>query len=55
MATPAEKAQRTIVEQAYSIPVFELTQVLGVGPNAHDVGFEASSRLQLFDAWVSGS
>ncbi|GAB3390133.1 peptide/nickel transport system substrate-binding protein [Amycolatopsis echigonensis] len=51
----AEQAQRTIVEQAYAIPVFELTQVLGVGPNAHDVGFEASSRLQLFDAWVSGS
>ncbi|PFG57360.1 peptide/nickel transport system substrate-binding protein [Amycolatopsis sulphurea] len=51
----AEQAQRTIVEQAYAIPVFELTQVLAVGPKAHDVGFEASSRLQLFDAWVSGS
>ncbi|WP_245633531.1 ABC transporter substrate-binding protein [Amycolatopsis jejuensis] len=51
----AEAAQRTIVEQAYAIPVFELTQVLGVGPKAHDVNFEASSRLQLFDTWVSGS
>ncbi|MBB4683696.1 peptide/nickel transport system substrate-binding protein [Amycolatopsis jiangsuensis] len=51
----AEQAQRTIVENAYAIPVFELTQVLALAPNAHDVGFEASSRLQLFDAWVSGS
>ncbi|MCG8915020.1 ABC transporter substrate-binding protein [Actinokineospora sp. PR83] len=51
----AERAQRLIVEQAYVIPVFELTQVLGVGPTAHGIEFEASSRLRLFDAWVSGS
>jgi len=51
----AEQAQRLIVEQAYAIPVFELTQVIAVGPDAHAVGFEASSRLQLFDTWVSGS
>ncbi|HEY3712531.1 MAG TPA: ABC transporter substrate-binding protein [Amycolatopsis sp.] len=51
----AEQAQRLIVEQAYAIPVFELTQVLALGPNAHGVGFEASSRLQLFDAWVSAA
>lgn len=51
----AEQAQRLIVENAYSIPVFELTQVVALGPDAHAVGFEASSRLQLFDAWVSGS
>jgi peptide/nickel transport system substrate-binding protein len=51
----AEQAQRLIVEQAYAIPVFELTQVLALGPNAHGVGFEASSRLQLFDTWVSAS
>ncbi|WP_018683695.1 ABC transporter substrate-binding protein [Actinokineospora enzanensis] len=49
----AEEAQRIIVEQAYSIPVFELTQVWGIGPKAHGVAFEASSRLRLFDAWVS--
>ncbi|MEU8417878.1 ABC transporter substrate-binding protein [Amycolatopsis japonica] len=51
----AEEAQRAIIEHGYSAPVFELTQVLAHGPNAHGVGFEASSRLQLFDAWVSGS
>ncbi|WP_051386435.1 ABC transporter substrate-binding protein [Actinokineospora inagensis] len=47
-------AQRIILDQAYSIPVFELTQVWGLGPKAHDVDFEGSSRMRLFDAWVSG-
>ncbi|UQS21525.1 ABC transporter substrate-binding protein [Amycolatopsis thermalba] len=51
----AEEAQRLIVDHAYSIPVFELTQVVALGPDAHAVNFEASSRLQLFDTWVSGS
>jgi peptide/nickel transport system substrate-binding protein len=51
----AEQAQRLIVEHAYAIPVFELTQVVASGPDAHAIGFEASSRLQLFDTWVSGS
>lgn len=51
----AEQAQRLIVEHAYAIGVFELTQVVAGGPDAHAIGFEASSRLQLFDTWVSGS
>ena len=54
-----EESRKTLtqagVEVIDSNPVFELTQVLALGPNAHAVGFEASSRLQLFDAWVSGS
>jgi len=50
-----EEAQRLIVEHAYAIPVFELTQVLALGPNTHAVDFEASSRLRLFDTWISGS
>jgi peptide/nickel transport system substrate-binding protein len=49
----AEQAQRQIVDNAYSIPLFELTQVLASGSKAHAVNFEASSRLQLFDTWVS--
>ncbi|MCU1679780.1 MAG: transporter substrate-binding protein [Amycolatopsis sp.] len=51
----AEQAQRLIIDHAYAIPVFELTQVLALGPTTHAVNFEASSRLQLFDTWVSGS
>ncbi|SER08570.1 ABC transporter substrate-binding protein [Actinokineospora terrae] len=49
-----EEAQRVIVEQAYAVPVFELTQVWGLGPKTHDVAFEASSRMRLFDAWLAG-
>ncbi|WP_245931720.1 ABC transporter substrate-binding protein [Actinokineospora auranticolor] len=49
----AAEAQRIIVEQGYSIPVFELTQVWGLGPKAHALEFEASSRLRLYDAWVA--
>ncbi|GHF39992.1 peptide/nickel transport system substrate-binding protein [Amycolatopsis bartoniae] len=51
----AEQAQKLIVEHAYAIPVFELTQVVAFGQDTHAIGFEASSRLQLFDTWVSGS
>ena len=49
----ADQVQQLIVEHAYSIPVFELTQVVALSSKAHGVDFEASSRLQLFDAWLS--
>jgi peptide/nickel transport system substrate-binding protein len=50
---PADEAQKLIIEHAYAIPVFELTQVVALSSKAHAVDFEASSRLQLFDAWLS--
>ncbi|WP_410606647.1 ABC transporter substrate-binding protein [Amycolatopsis sp. lyj-109] len=49
----ADEAQKLIVDHAYAIPVFELTQVVALSSKAHAVDFEASSRLQLFDAWLS--
>ena len=49
----AEQAQQLIVDHAYAVPVFELTQVVALSSKAHGVDFEASSRLQLFDAWLS--
>ncbi|MET8853070.1 ABC transporter substrate-binding protein [Amycolatopsis sp. NPDC004625] len=49
----ADGAQKLIVEHAYAVPVFELTQVVALSSKAHAVDFEASSRLQLFDAWLS--
>ncbi|MEU3270356.1 ABC transporter substrate-binding protein [Saccharomonospora sp. NPDC006951] len=54
-APAAAEAQRLIVEHAYAIPVFELSQVIALGPTAHDIAFEASSRLRLSGAWVSPS
>ncbi|NYI72141.1 peptide/nickel transport system substrate-binding protein [Naumannella cuiyingiana] len=48
----AENAQRIIIEQAYTAPVFELTTVLGLSKQARDVRFDSYSRLQLHAARV---
>lgn len=45
------QAQRLIVENAYVVPVVELTTALGVAKRVHDLDFEASSRIQLHDTW----
>jgi peptide/nickel transport system substrate-binding protein len=47
------QAQRIVVDRAYVIPLFELSQVHALGPKVHGLGFEASSRLQFHDTWVS--
>jgi peptide/nickel transport system substrate-binding protein len=52
-ATDAGTAQWLIVENGYAIPVFELTTILGLAKSVHGLAFEASSRLQFFDAWKS--
>jgi peptide/nickel transport system substrate-binding protein len=46
------QAQRQIVEHAYTIPVVELQTELGVAKKVHGVLFDASSRIQLHDAWI---
>ncbi|QJY49891.1 ABC transporter substrate-binding protein [Pseudonocardia broussonetiae] len=45
------RAQQLISENAYSVPVAELTTVLATGPDVHGVRFDASSRIALFDTW----
>jgi len=52
-AKDAAGAQKLIVDNAYSIPVFELTTILGLSSKVHGVTFDASSRLQFYDAWKS--
>lgn len=47
------QAQRLIVENAYVIPVVELTTELGVAKRVHNLDFEASTRIQLHDTWKS--
>ena len=48
------QAQSRIVGQATQIPVFELTTVLALDDDVHDVTLGADSRLnQLTDAWVA--
>ncbi|MFF3611867.1 ABC transporter substrate-binding protein [Streptomyces sp. NPDC002580] len=46
------RAQELIVENAYVVPVVELQTQLGVAKKVHDLGFEASSRIQLHDTWI---
>lgn len=47
------QAQQELVAQTFYVPVVELTTVLGVGPTVHGITFDASSRIQLHDAWKS--
>jgi peptide/nickel transport system substrate-binding protein len=49
------RAQQLIVENAWTVPVVELTTVLGVSPDVRGIRFDASSRIHLFDAWRTGS
>ncbi|ODU01262.1 MAG: ABC transporter substrate-binding protein [Pseudonocardia sp. SCN 72-86] len=46
-------AQRDLLAQHLVVPVVELTTVLAVAPTTHGVTFDASSRIQLHDAWKS--
>ncbi|GLY16956.1 peptide ABC transporter permease [Kineosporia sp. NBRC 101677] len=47
-------AQEAIVQNAFVIPVVELQTKLGIAAGVHDLNFEASSRIQLHDTWLSG-
>ncbi|WP_314223930.1 ABC transporter substrate-binding protein [Streptomyces zaehneri] len=46
------QAQQLIVQNAYVVPVVELQTQLGVAKKVHNLGFEASSRIQLHDTWI---
>ncbi|GAA4542413.1 ABC transporter substrate-binding protein [Pseudonocardia xishanensis] len=48
-----EQAQEQLVKQGFFVPVVELTSVLAAGATTHGVAFDASSRIQLHDAWKS--
>ncbi|MCE0768614.1 ABC transporter substrate-binding protein [Pseudonocardia kujensis] len=47
------QAQQELLTEGVFVPVSELTTVLGVGAGVHGVTFDASSRIQLHDAWKS--
>lgn len=48
------QATKLILDEGYSIPLVELTGIVGTGKNVHDFAFEASSRYQLHDTWLGG-
>jgi peptide/nickel transport system substrate-binding protein len=49
-----DKAQRLIAEQGYMIPVFEAAQVLAASGHVRGLGFGASTRVDVYDARVTG-
>lgn len=49
----AVEAQKTIVEDAHAFPLNEQTQIFAFADRVHDVQFEASTRMRLYDAWIS--
>ncbi|WP_109473061.1 ABC transporter substrate-binding protein [Ornithinimicrobium cavernae] len=57
-ADPAERAdlaaqaQEGVLAGHHTVPVVELTTVLAAGPTVYGVAYDASSRVQLFDAWI---
>ncbi|MEW2517561.1 ABC transporter substrate-binding protein [Actinacidiphila alni] len=52
-ATIVAQAQRRVLEQAYQIPVFEMTSVYALGSKVHDITLGSSSQAQFHDAWLS--
>jgi len=54
---PAERArlvaaaQQRMLTDYHAVPVVELSTVLGAGPGARGIRFDASSRITLADAW----
>lgn len=47
------EALTALTENYWTIPVVELTTTLGVAPSVHDLRYDASSRIQLYDTWKS--
>lgn len=46
-----EAAQQRMLTEYDAVPVVELSTVLGAGPGARGIRFDASSRITLSDAW----
>ncbi|MGW5318071.1 ABC transporter substrate-binding protein [Nocardia thailandica] len=49
-----QTAQQQIFDNGLWVPTIELSQAIGAAAHTQGVKFEASARLQFFDAWISG-
>jgi peptide/nickel transport system substrate-binding protein len=47
------KAENTILDQGYFIPVVNQTTVLATNSKVHNFEFDDTARLQLYDTWLS--
>ncbi|WP_454041671.1 ABC transporter substrate-binding protein [Cellulosimicrobium sp. Marseille-Q8652] len=46
------EASRLLVQHGHAIPVYELSTTIAASDRVHGLTFEASSRLDFYDAWV---
>ncbi|CAN5151700.1 ABC transporter substrate-binding protein [soil metagenome] len=47
------QAATQLIAEAHSIPIYQLSTTIAASDKVHDVKFEASSRLDFYDAWVT--
>jgi peptide/nickel transport system substrate-binding protein len=52
-AAVVAQVQQLLVQEHHTVPVVELTTVLGVAADVHGVLFDSGSRVQLHDAWTA--
>lgn len=48
-----DEAQEILIKDAHSIPLYELSTTISASDKVKDLKFEASSRLDFYDAWLS--
>ncbi|SDS66610.1 peptide/nickel transport system substrate-binding protein [Pseudarthrobacter equi] len=48
-----DQGQETLITDAHSIPLYELSTTISANEKVHGLAFEASSRLDFYDAWLS--
>lgn len=49
----AADVQRFLIDNAYSIPLYELPQTYATAPSVHGLGWEPVGRVALYDTWLS--
>lgn len=47
------QAVQELIAEGHSIPVYQLSTTIAAADKVHDLKFEASSRLDFYDAWIS--
>ncbi|WP_045731924.1 ABC transporter substrate-binding protein [Pseudarthrobacter chlorophenolicus] len=48
-----DQGQEALIKDAHSIPLYELSTTISANEKVHGLAFEASSRLDFYDAWLS--
>lgn len=48
------EAARALIDEGHAIPVYQLSTTIAAADKVHGLGFEASSRLDFYDAWIAG-